>query len=208
MTDAAAAEQMGLLADIIAHPGEDGPRLIYADWLEDSGGGVRAEFIRAGVAGRPTVYRLRGGTYMTFTHQWPWREHTVHCPDHVEDCTVGGGFVEAVRLPLSAWMAHGPALTRAHPLTRVELSDRGPGRRRADGMGATQAWEWRLWHGSWDGIGSAPQKPCWLPLCFKNDTPEWAGDYALFPSPEAARDGLSDLCLSWARAVDRGGAGA
>lgn len=28
-------EEAGLLADICAHPDEDGPRLIYADWLED-----------------------------------------------------------------------------------------------------------------------------------------------------------------------------
>lgn len=40
------------LADIIAHPGEDAPRLIYADWLDDRdapGDRGRAEFIRAQV---------------------------------------------------------------------------------------------------------------------------------------------------------------
>src|SRR5262249_52763998 len=37
------------LQDIIAHPDDEAPRLIYADWLEDEGGrddGARAEFIR------------------------------------------------------------------------------------------------------------------------------------------------------------------
>ena len=37
------------LADIRAHPDDDAPRLIYADWLEETGGpteAVRAEFIR------------------------------------------------------------------------------------------------------------------------------------------------------------------
>jgi uncharacterized protein (TIGR02996 family) len=34
------------LADIIAHPADDAPRLIYADWLEDNGEEERAEFIR------------------------------------------------------------------------------------------------------------------------------------------------------------------
>jgi len=34
------------LEDIIAHPRDDAPRLIYADWLDDHGQGERAEFIR------------------------------------------------------------------------------------------------------------------------------------------------------------------
>ena len=38
-----------LLAAIIAHPEEDAPRLIYADWLEENGQGERAEFIRVQV---------------------------------------------------------------------------------------------------------------------------------------------------------------
>jgi uncharacterized protein (TIGR02996 family) len=36
----------GLLRDVIEHPDEDGPRLIFADWLEEHGDPARAEFIR------------------------------------------------------------------------------------------------------------------------------------------------------------------
>jgi uncharacterized protein (TIGR02996 family) len=36
----------GFLEDIVAHPDEDAPRLIFADWLEDEGDSARAEFIR------------------------------------------------------------------------------------------------------------------------------------------------------------------
>src|SRR5687768_16114221 len=42
-------EHAGFLADIVAHPDEDAPRLIYADWLDEHGGrggAARAEFIR------------------------------------------------------------------------------------------------------------------------------------------------------------------
>ncbi|MHB1424636.1 MAG: TIGR02996 domain-containing protein [Gemmataceae bacterium] len=38
------------LQDILAHPDDDAPRLIFADWLEeqgDAGSVARAEFIRA-----------------------------------------------------------------------------------------------------------------------------------------------------------------
>jgi uncharacterized protein (TIGR02996 family) len=36
----------GFLEDIVAHPDDDTPRLVYADWLEDNGDSDRAEFIR------------------------------------------------------------------------------------------------------------------------------------------------------------------
>ncbi len=36
----------GFLDDILAHPDDDTPRLIFADWLDDEGDGERAEFIR------------------------------------------------------------------------------------------------------------------------------------------------------------------
>lgn len=35
MNATAAAEEQGLLADVCAHPGQDAPRLIYADWCEE-----------------------------------------------------------------------------------------------------------------------------------------------------------------------------
>ncbi|HEY7158162.1 MAG TPA: TIGR02996 domain-containing protein [Gemmataceae bacterium] len=39
----------GFLEDIIAHPDDDTPRLIFADWLEEQGDSARAEFIRVQV---------------------------------------------------------------------------------------------------------------------------------------------------------------
>ena len=40
MSDAA------FLDAILAHPDDDGPRLVYADWLDEQGQAARAEFIR------------------------------------------------------------------------------------------------------------------------------------------------------------------
>src|SRR4051794_27217534 len=37
------------LGDIIEHPDDDAPRLVYADWLDENGNPERAEFIRAQV---------------------------------------------------------------------------------------------------------------------------------------------------------------
>jgi uncharacterized protein (TIGR02996 family) len=43
-------EHPGLMAAVIADAEDDAPRLIYADWLEENGDPVRAEFIRVGCA--------------------------------------------------------------------------------------------------------------------------------------------------------------
>lgn len=46
VTDAAEMTRRAFLDDIRATPGDDGVRLIYADWLEDNGEAERGEFIR------------------------------------------------------------------------------------------------------------------------------------------------------------------
>ncbi|HEV3255639.1 MAG TPA: TIGR02996 domain-containing protein [Gemmataceae bacterium] len=52
----------GFLRDIIDHPDDDAPRLIYADWLDDHGRPERAEFIRVQceLARLPSGAPLRG----------------------------------------------------------------------------------------------------------------------------------------------------
>ena len=40
--------QAGFLRDILEHPEDDAPRLVYADWLDEHGDADRAEFIRVG----------------------------------------------------------------------------------------------------------------------------------------------------------------
>ena len=40
------SDEAALLTAIAAHPDEDTPRLMYADWLDENGRPIRAEFIR------------------------------------------------------------------------------------------------------------------------------------------------------------------
>ena len=40
------SDEAALLAAILAHPDEDTPRLMFADWLDEHGQPERAEFIR------------------------------------------------------------------------------------------------------------------------------------------------------------------
>ena len=44
-----------LLAAILAHPEEDTPRLLYADYLQEQGDDERARFIRHGIRWRDNV---------------------------------------------------------------------------------------------------------------------------------------------------------
>ena len=50
------------MQDVVDHPGDDAPRLIYADWLDECGPSPRAEFIRVqhALAALPAGGRLHG----------------------------------------------------------------------------------------------------------------------------------------------------
>src|SRR5436189_1203112 len=73
--DREAPEEAGFLADIIAHPADNAPRLIYADWLEEHGdeaGRARAEFIREQIrlANRGNYSPRANELYWTYHKQW------------------------------------------------------------------------------------------------------------------------------------------
>jgi uncharacterized protein (TIGR02996 family) len=104
------------------------------------------------------------------------------------------GFVATIRLPLAAWLAHGEALVRAHPLERVEVSDREP----VALSGQRFAWL------SDDVPGAGQQSK--LPPSLWAHMPQ--GDVAglrdggrcrVWDSKEKALDALSTACLTWAR---------
>ncbi len=64
------AEERALLAAIIAHPEEDTPRLVYADWLQERDRPERAELIRAQI----NLARTKGAEgFERERHQWNQR---------------------------------------------------------------------------------------------------------------------------------------
>jgi uncharacterized protein (TIGR02996 family) len=146
----AAIDGAGLLQAILAEPGDDSLRLIYADWLDDEGQHERAEFIRVQVE----LARLEGRTRVDpgcwcaelyvgepccdvcqgWEDRLAWLKHrerelllaTKPGQWSGVDMSPHGfydwhrGFVVSVKCPLDAWRRHGPALVAAHPLERVE----------------------------------------------------------------------------------------
>lgn len=110
------------------------------------------------------------------------------------------GFVETVRCPLAAWNAHGPAIVRAHPVQRVELTDRKP--LRIDSrLGVTPRVGWRVDDGGW-ATGDAEEDACLLPgaIFARLSAPENKLTLsANYPDGEAALLALSDALLTWAK---------
>jgi uncharacterized protein (TIGR02996 family) len=163
-----------LLAAVLAEPDDDGPRLVYADWLEEHGQPARAEFVRVQVAraaqrpgqcihgqcpdaagccevwceGADRLWRREGELLAAHRKRWLteaappgaryWQTGTQQgwaLPHVLSDGGTGligvpvefrRGFVEEVRCTLADWLAHGPAVVRCQPVTRVDVTDRKP----------------------------------------------------------------------------------
>lgn len=191
-----------LIADIIADPADDGLRLVLADWLEEHGGpewNGRADYIRDEVAGRYVVPAK--------LYHWPDLPHLLAGRDEVAlrilgwHCRWSRGFVSLVSCRLEDWLAHGPAVAKAHPLQRVELTDREP----SDGhpVGQEDRERWGSGWGWWPVSDAEPtQEADEIPEPLWDLLPEPAGRnsfWKAYPSTQAAIDALSDACVRWAR---------
>jgi uncharacterized protein (TIGR02996 family) len=222
-----ATDGAGLLAAILADPADDLPRLVMADWLEESGRAERAEFVRCQVLSygapkrRNLAYRewerLDRRARALLLRHWPdWVPRL--SPDNTFEVilspkwTYSGtpavefirGFVESVQCPLDAWREHGPAIVRAHPVTRVELTDKSPwtGSPRGEGV-----------YGWWPGGGAHGLPPSLLRVLAKDrrqtKTPPTYDSHddtgcVMFDSSGLALDALSDAALAWANLPEGG----
>ena len=95
MTATMTATGEGLLRNILLHPDDDDARLVYADWLEESGQTTRAEFIRVQVELaniREPECKTPGNLFGEHVNdcwgcircKWNWKERTVErCRYHV-----------------------------------------------------------------------------------------------------------------------------
>lgn len=141
-------ERAGLLADVLARPADDVPRLIFADWCEDNGEGARSEFIRVSIDGCSigpeatyVLYEMRAGPprgERVKEYGWLWHPHSrdkvlrqcvniLHrSPSITADYVFRRGFVAEIRAPLTALLDHGAAILRCQPVTRMVATDREP----------------------------------------------------------------------------------
>jgi uncharacterized protein (TIGR02996 family) len=121
--------ERGFLHDILEHPDDDTPRLIYADWLDDRGdprSAARAELIRL-------QCRLAGPTSEDDPERWALLEREAQLlRAHgkgwagplrrlVKRWWFRRGFVEGVALPATDFLRHADALFELAPIRNVRL---------------------------------------------------------------------------------------
>ncbi|MEQ8791217.1 MAG: TIGR02996 domain-containing protein [Pirellulaceae bacterium] len=117
--------ESSLLREIVDFPDDQGPRLIYADWLDERdnprGELIRVQFALAANgqnAERMAGLRARESELISrHAAQWlgPLRRH-------LESWTFRRGFVERIKLSGDSFLQHAEQLTRAFPLREVVLT--------------------------------------------------------------------------------------
>jgi uncharacterized protein (TIGR02996 family) len=117
------------LQDILEHPHDDTPRLIYADWLEDHGGEARAEFIRLQL-----LLTAHGGSDERDAAEMRGRAEQL-LRDHDEDLAgpvIGElargwefhrGLVHAITIEAETLLRHADDLFRSAPIRHLRLLD-------------------------------------------------------------------------------------
>src|SRR5262245_4164447 len=121
-------EADGFLARIRELPDEDGPRLIYADWLDEQGD-PRGEFVRVQIAlarlpeydrRRPELLRAERDLLTLYGDLWaePFRGLAT-------GPVFRRGFVNEVKVTARQFLAHPQDLFRAGPVRHLHLLDLG-----------------------------------------------------------------------------------
>jgi uncharacterized protein (TIGR02996 family) len=191
-----------LLAEVLAYPGSDAPRLVMADWLDEHGDPDRAEFIRlecdiaricrGNREGKPEpdAKRLKGLMSQECGLMWGvwqagWCDPVPR--DWLSDAVINRGFVAEVRCTAAAWLEHGRAVCACQPVEQVVLSDREPMMRQYHGH--PPRWFWQAAEG--ETTLRCPVPGRLLVYLVAED----------YPSREAALADLSRAALAFARAA-------
>ena len=210
-----------LLRAILDQPEEDTPRLLYADWLEESGESEWAEFIRVQCELKrlgPPCYGVgheceRCSRLKRAERHWLETNRqglqAAHPPfmvgllrqgwdESVPALKFCRGFIESVECPLAAFTEDvALALFSAHPVTAVRLSDRVPVRV-ANEHGKFPLWGWFREH---EPVDAASDLPSVLFDLLSGGTPNagrWCRWYA---TRNASLSALSAAATNWGRGL-------
>lgn len=126
-------ERSGFIRKICEEPFEDTHRLVFADWLEESGEQHSAEFIRGQCAGKLVRLWLTDLTSLEWILERPPYQCSLLCEpgkawartSHHRVVAFRRGFVSHIELPYDWFMKHYGELFFAHPITSVKITDFG-----------------------------------------------------------------------------------
>lgn len=131
------SDRESLLAEIIANPDEDTPRLAFADLVEEEGDPVRAAYIRWSCGQGPTrPIPVRCRPRQWFQRWWTGETRCYHTGPRnliVTKVRLGGetqnfyyverGFIDRVYLPWATWRNIGPWLVEQQPVRCAHAQD-------------------------------------------------------------------------------------
>jgi uncharacterized protein (TIGR02996 family) len=118
------AEELAFLQRVRARPTDDGPRLIYADWLDERGD-PRGQFIRVQCALAQLPADDSRRAQLAAVELQLREEHEARWAEGFKDLVSGyefrRGFIEEISINAAAFVACGPELFRLAPIRRVRL---------------------------------------------------------------------------------------
>ncbi|MFO0810388.1 MAG: TIGR02996 domain-containing protein [Gemmataceae bacterium] len=114
------------LAAILAHPDDDLPRLVYADWLDDRGD-PRGEFIRLEIELERDLLRYDAAAKARLARIHELLESNgdvwfANVAGVASDFSHWRGFVDTITLESSAFLRHGADILDRDPIRQVRLS--------------------------------------------------------------------------------------
>src|SRR5262245_29511875 len=120
------------LEDVVAHPDDDAPRLIYADWLDDHGRSeadrdqaafirVQCRLARLGEDDPQREGLLEQEASLLRKHRRLWEADLP-----ARGCEFRRGFVAALTLEAELWLARAAELASRAPLEKLALGGAGP----------------------------------------------------------------------------------
>lgn len=203
-----------ILKAILDSPGDDLPRLAFADWCEENGDPDRGEFIRVQLElarwtdddgwmpmglNRESLRAREKQLFRESGPKWwddlPGRYRSTE--DHARIVAMGGlaykvrrGFVDSVECPMASWLLDGVAIATRHPVRSVSIKDKRP-----TGLG----FSW------WRGPKVADDhcellRPWDIPAEIYDLLDHTMTDsYTMHPSDEHAMLALGEACILWAR---------
>jgi uncharacterized protein (TIGR02996 family) len=117
--------EKAFLAEIVANPDDDAPRLVYADWLDENGQPERAEAVRLGcelrkLEGDPRAAEIaRRLDVLQRDHAAAWRKGWPAYAHHF--VRFEGGLPSQLYLTATQFRQRGKALRKRFPITSVSL---------------------------------------------------------------------------------------
>jgi uncharacterized protein (TIGR02996 family)/excisionase family DNA binding protein len=202
--------EQGLLQTILETPSDDVPRLVYADWLDEHGQSPRADFIRTQIRlarspdcghGFPDetcercawlkteddLLTQHGNAWLASLsgEGWRWCRYPQFTGQRL--ACFRRGFVSFVLLSTDEFIHNARQLVRAHPLERIQLSDRVPA-----GPDDEDGYVWQ--RGS--GLDAQPHQ---IPSVLCSSGPDGFPDGLHWATAADALEALSQVCLAAAR---------